>query len=244
MVQNMIKEYINKLSDENRQDLEKLEKQMKDLLQELSCAEEWSESLQIQNNSQRNIFSPRNVDTEIESKIEKTQLSIQKIRKEIEYVRDLIETHIKKKEEYEQLLSEIEDSEKNGQYILKEKSESSVGQSAEESIGKSENIDEFEKTDKFENTGKFEHTGELKNTDKSKDNEQIKVTDESPQQDSSKEYFLNILSEIYSKTERCLALLNSDKNRCKKELLEIKTKIKKCAEEIPVSYTHLTLPTT
>ena len=94
----MIKEYINKLSDENRQDLEKLEKQMKDLLQELSCAEEWSESLQIQNNSQRNIFSPRNVDTEIESKIEKTQLSIQKIRKEIEYVRDLIETHIKKKE--------------------------------------------------------------------------------------------------------------------------------------------------
>lgn len=236
MVQNMIKEYINKLSDENRQDLEKLEKQMKDLLQELSCAEEWSESLQIQNNSQRNIFSPRNVDTEIESKIEKTQLSIQKIRKEIEYVRDLIETHIKKKEEYEQLLSEIEDSEKNGQYILKEKSESSVGQSAEESIiesiGKSENIDEFENISKGEKTDKFENTGKFENTDKSRDNEQIKVTDDSPQQDSPKEYFLDILSEIYSKTERCLALLNSDRNRCKKELLEIKTKIKKCAEEI------------
>ena len=77
---------------------------MKSLLEELSCAEEWSESLQIQSNSQRNIFSPRNIDTEIGKKIEKATISIQEIKKEIEYVRDLIETHLKKREEYLKML--------------------------------------------------------------------------------------------------------------------------------------------
>lgn len=109
----MIKEYINKLLEENNQDLEKLEKQIKDLLGELSCAEEWSESLQISSNEQKNIFSPRNIDTEIETKMEKASISIQKINKEIEYVKDLIETHLKKKDEYQRMLDELENPTEN-----------------------------------------------------------------------------------------------------------------------------------
>lgn len=185
----MIKEYINKLLDENNQDLRTLEKQMKDLLGELSCAEEWSETLQVQNHSQINIFSPRNMDTEIGAKIEKSTISIQKIKKEIEYVRDLIETHLKKKDEYEKMLSEIDNSEESVKYI----------------------------------EGNDDLDAKMRCVDNIKD---------SLEKSMSKEYILGILSELYSKSEICLAFLNSDKNRCKKELNEIKFKIKKYAEEI------------
>ena len=40
------------------------------------------------------------------------------------------------------------------------------------------------------------------------------------------------LSEIYSKTELCLALLNSDKNKCKSELRHIKEMVKTFAGKI------------
>lgn len=201
----MIKEYINKLSDENKQDLNKLEKQMKDLLQELSSAEKWSETLLLQNNSQRNIFSPRNMDTEIESKIEKNQISIQKTRQEIEYVRDLIETHVKKNEEYEKMLSEIDNSGDGVKIISESKIENITYNAVEKSLRDDKEIC---------------------------DTESSKKKDTYSEQDLPKEYVLNLLSEINSKTEKCLALLNRDKNRCKKELLEIKAKLKKCAEEI------------
>lgn len=41
-----------------------------------------------------------------------------------------------------------------------------------------------------------------------------------------------LLNNIYKKSEVCLAFLNSNKNKCKTELLEIKQMIKKFAEEI------------
>lgn len=173
----MIKEYIKNLLEENEQDLAKLEKQMKDSLEELSCAEKWLESLQIKSNSQTNIFSPRNQDTDLELKVEKASASIQKINKEIEYVRDLIETHLKKKSEYEKLFSEISDSEKN--------------------------VDNLQKS--------IEENKPLKHSSLSA-----------------------ILSDLYSRTEVCLAFLNGNKNRCKKELNEMKTIIKKYAEETEI----------
>ena len=48
----------------------------------------------------------------------------------------------------------------------------------------------------------------------------------------SDEYFLNVLSELYSKVELCLALLNSDKNKCNHELNNMRYSMKKYAEEI------------
>lgn len=167
----MIREYIDKLCDENNQTLNNLEKQMRDLLNELSSAEQWSESLQRENNAHTNIFSPRNIDTEIDQKIEKAVDSVSKIKQQIEYLRDLMETHLQKKAEYEKLLSELENSQ-----------------------------------------------------------ERVIVPEEKTE--ISKDEFKKILSALYSKTELCLALLNGDKNRCKRELNNMKQEIKKYAEEI------------
>ena len=108
----MIKEYINKLTDENNECLKNLEKQMKDLMNDLASAEEWSESLQRESHSQTNIFSPRNFDAEIDQKIEKASNAIDKTKQQIEYVRDMIETHMKKKMEYQEMLGELLQSEK------------------------------------------------------------------------------------------------------------------------------------
>ena len=107
----MIKEYINKLLAENKETLKQLEKQLGDLMNELSSAEQWAESLQRESNAQTNIFSPRNIDVEIGQKIEKASNSISNINQQIEYVRDLIETHLRKQSEYEELMIEIDNME-------------------------------------------------------------------------------------------------------------------------------------
>ena len=169
----MIKEYINKLLAENKETLKQLEKQLGDLLNELTSAEQWAESLQRESNAQTNIFSPRNIDVEIGQKIEKASNSISNINQQIEYVRDLIETHLRKQSEYEELMIEIDN---------------------------------------------MEYSNNSSDTNKTKT-----VSDE---------YFLNVLSELYSKVELCLALLNSDKNKCKHELNNMRYSMKKYAEEI------------
>lgn len=80
----MIKEYINKLLAENKETLKQQEKQLGDLMNELSSAEQWAESLQRESNAQTNIFSPRNIDVEIGQKIEKASNSISNINQQIE----------------------------------------------------------------------------------------------------------------------------------------------------------------
>lgn len=208
----MIKKYINKLADENDQTLDKLKKQMKDLLNELSSAEEWSESLQRENNTHTNIFSPRNRDNEIGQKIEKAISSVSQIKQQIEYVRDLIETHLQKKAEYEKMFAELENSEKDEE---NDKNEflSSENFIIEDEIKKEEN----EISNTFVNNKQ-----ENKQSDLSRhlDHE---ISDKVLQQ---------FLSELYAKTELCLALLNGNKNRCKKELNSMKQEIKRYSETL------------
>lgn len=170
----MIKEYIDKLSNDNQSELSNLEKQMRELLDELTYAQEWQESLQKENSSQTNIFSPRSFDENIEQDLENVQSKINRIKQRIEYTRELIETHLKKKNEYQTLIQEIDS-------IKEDKPEPDEVQSE---------------------SGLF-------------DAEEVK----------------DLLNEIYKRTEICLAFLNSNKNRCKGELNEIKKMIKKFAEQ-------------
>lgn len=171
----MIKEYIDKLSDDNQAELSGLEKQMRELLDELTYAQEWQESLQRENNSQTSIFSPRSLDEDIEQNLENVQNKISRIKQQIEYTRELIETHLKKKNEYQTLKIEIDSS--------------------------------IEKA----------------NTD----NEKL------PEQDVfDAEQVKKLLNDIYKKSEICLACLNSNKNRCKSELNEIKRMIKSFVDQV------------
>lgn len=107
----MIKEYIMELKTENREKLNGLEKQMKDLLNDLDGAKEWMETLQTEKNVDTNIFSPRVMDTELEGKLEEAKNNIQKINRDIDYVKSFIEEGVAKNKEYEKLLEELEQTE-------------------------------------------------------------------------------------------------------------------------------------
>lgn len=151
----MIKEYINTLVDENNKSLEKLEQEMKELIEDLESNQKWLEKLQREKNLDTNIFSPRSMDVDIREKIEKAQAAVEKVNHSIDHIRILIEEHVKKKLEYEKLLTEA---------------------------------------------------------------------DESP--------FLDLLSDLYKRTEICLATINSDQNKCRNELKNIKHIIKDYAVKI------------
>ncbi len=107
----MIKEYIMELRTENKEKLNGLEKQMKDLLNDLDTAKEWLETLQTEKNVDTNIFSPRVMDTELEGKLEEAKNNIQKINRDIDYVKSFIEEGVAKNKEYEKLLEELEQTE-------------------------------------------------------------------------------------------------------------------------------------
>lgn len=208
----MIKKYINKLADENNQTLDKLERQMKDLLSELSSAEEWSETLQRENNAQTNIFSPRNMDTEIGKKIEKAIGSVSQIKQQIEYVRDLMETHLQKKAEYERMFAELDKSVvMDNQHI------------------NDNNIDL--KTENFLDYNEEESETAVQNKVDEKD-ETPDIMFDSAKDETSTVELKKFLSGLYSKTELCIAFLNGNKNRCKKELNAMKQEIKEYVEKI------------
>lgn len=184
----MIKEYINKLSDDNQEELSGLEKQMRELLDELTYAQEWQESLQKKSSSQTSIFSPRSLDENIEENLENVQNKISRINQQIEYTRELIETHLKKKSEYTTLMLEID--------------------SSIEKISNNSTIDSDV------------------NTDISIDRE------ESKQDVFDAAKVKSLLNDIYKKSEICLAFLNSNKNRCRTELNEIKKMIRNFADQV------------
>ena len=104
----MIKEYLNELKAGNQEKLNNLEKQMKELLSDLDGATKWMESLQAEKNVDKNIFSPRTMDTDLENKVDEAKNNIQKIKQEIDYVKSFIEEAIAKREEYDKLLKELE----------------------------------------------------------------------------------------------------------------------------------------
>ena len=79
----MLKEYIDQLNDENNLELDKLEKQMKSLMEELSEASQWLEKLQIEKNVQTNIFSPRSMSEENDVKINQASDKVKSIKQHI-----------------------------------------------------------------------------------------------------------------------------------------------------------------
>lgn len=120
----MIKEYFDKLSMDNEQELEKYENQMESLKVELNEAQQKLKQLQEENNVQINIFSPRNIDEDMEEKLEYAQNNIQRIEQQIADTRSMLEAHKEKKHEYEILEKEIEGTAGKKEFLEDEKTES------------------------------------------------------------------------------------------------------------------------
>ena len=105
----MIREYIDELVIENNEKLKSLEQQLRDLMDELNSNEKWLETLQSEEDVDKNLFSPRALDNDLKEKIGKVQLGINKTKQDIEYVKSFIETHLVKKQEYDKLLAELDE---------------------------------------------------------------------------------------------------------------------------------------
>ncbi len=104
----MIREYINGLINENNEKLNSLDHQLKEQTEKLNCAQEWLESLQAESNTDKNIFSPRADNNDLEEKIIDVQKHIDKTKQEINYIKSFMETYLAKKEEYDGLLEELD----------------------------------------------------------------------------------------------------------------------------------------
>lgn len=154
----MISDYLNKMIQEENSELKELELQLNQSVEELKYAQEWLSTLQLEENRDTNIFSPRSIDTERKQKIVKAQDDVRAIEQKIEYTRELIETKVKSREEHQKLL---EESEYNT---------------------RTENNNDFMKS-------------------------------------------------VYQKLSLCLALVDSDKNKCKSELRKLKDEIKKLCQQ-------------
>lgn len=261
----MIKDYLSELLLENDETLEEYEKQMKDLLSDLDGAKSWLETLQIEKNADTNIFSPRAMDPDIQNKIESARANIRKINQDIEYVRGFIETHVKKREEYQKLLDELNQIESTSSDDSK--TQASAGIPAD--ISDVENADlPIGETDYAEGTDSpIQNADDTKNTmsqlpdadsvkepesqmqsedNVSEMNSQVQTTESAPQSSDTDENSAEIsdimldensvivskefLSQIYKKAEISLALLNSDRRRCKKELRALMDMIKDAAK--------------
>ncbi len=103
----MLKDYLERVDLENSEELKKLQSQMQNLLDELNANQELIDRLSREKNLDVNIFSPRNIDTEADEKIEKARKEKLDLNQRIEYVRGLIETYTQKKIEYEELQKEL-----------------------------------------------------------------------------------------------------------------------------------------
>ena len=102
----MLREYIESLYNANKSELEELEKRMRTLMQDLSCAEEWMHNLLQNQNLDRNIFSPRSQWSEGQEKLSAAKSNLEEIRQKVEYTREKIEDSLKKREELKKMLEE------------------------------------------------------------------------------------------------------------------------------------------
>ena len=75
----MVKEYIENLILDTNEELERLQTQMKELLEELQSSQENQERLQREKNRDTNIFSPRSIQLGTDEKLAKAKEEVKKI---------------------------------------------------------------------------------------------------------------------------------------------------------------------
>lgn len=104
----MLREYIEQLISSNQAEMEKLNEQLKRLIEDQKHIRIQIENLQREQSLDRNIFSPRRHVSSYYEKIEIAQEQLRETERKIERTQELIEAQLKKKEECDKLLEETE----------------------------------------------------------------------------------------------------------------------------------------
>ncbi len=130
----MIKEYIDQLQKENREKLNAYDREMKELTQDLTDHERLLSNLQAKKQDDKNIFSPRSVNSGADEEIRRTMEEIDRLKQRMEYVRQMLESEVRNRDEYEKLAEEAAKEDARAKAVKEEESvgEAEAGARAEE----------------------------------------------------------------------------------------------------------------
>ncbi len=187
----MIKDYILKLQEENKERLTSLESEMQDLTGKLSDAEHSLAQMEQQKQMNKNIFSPRNIDLSSEDKVKQTDNEIARLKQRMDTVSRMIEVEIEKKDEY-RIMSEEVSSEENSESEKEKDTDLELQISVPEYDMPAEN-DEYIHSSTEEN--------ERENSEQERNTE-----------------LMDFLESVLNKIEFSLTFLKKNKNRCRAEL--------------------------
>ncbi|MCD7715304.1 MAG: hypothetical protein LUI39_02485 [Lachnospiraceae bacterium] len=211
----MLKEYIENLQDENDRKISGFEQEMQELVTDLSCAEHMMEELQREKRLDTTIFSPRAIKKNIDENLNEKQEEIRQLKQRMEYVSQLIEDSLKKREEYQILKDELYHETSENKEI------------SDEVIINNETPDKEDPLD---------HDDSEKNdfvpVQDSSENEDHESEHSTIEETINKEELLSLLKTVYDKTETSIAFLNGNKNRCRAELKNCLKLIKDYAQQI------------
>lgn len=252
-----MKEYMEKLINENSVELQQLQNRISYLLIELEKQNEIIEKMQRNTARDENIFSPRSVNILNEESIMIEKNKRDSIKQEIDYVSGKIEKLLEKKKEHEKVLSEIDLKSEN---IINETVDTIVINNTSDEMN---NIEDKDYTNyKIKSIVNNNENNNINNNTKSNinsnANNDILYNNNNINNDTYKENdsensiydcddknkkldeiaddnhmkVAESLSDVLKSLDLALALLNGDKNKCKNELKKIKRTLKMCIEEI------------
>lgn len=228
----MVKDYIKRLLAANREEGENLEKQIQSLQNDLEKSLQWLDKIKREIKIEDNIFSPRSYSAEVDEKLEEAQRESDRIKTELKYMRERMESCLQKTQEYESLLAEVEEKDEikiESEGTSEDNFEIKSKRTAQDKL-EIENKEETEDKQKIDDKESTEVKQIAKNNIGKDKNEN--TAEEKENENKIQREILDDLAVVYKKIEYSLALLNGDKNRCKNELKSTLRLLKETALKI------------
>ncbi|MCD7762815.1 MAG: hypothetical protein LUI14_06375 [Lachnospiraceae bacterium] len=247
----MLKDYIQNLLSENDRKLDGLEREMQELVNDLSCAEHEVEELQQEKKLDTNIFSPRAMNQHLDEHLEEKQDEIRQLKQRMEYVTQMLEEAMKNRDEFQRLAKEVNEEENEEKNEEKNEEENQIARKTDESDvvpcepslmtveanPESEISDDFNEINSLENeadsdSSETDETAETVETAEIDETSETVETAEIENTSINKDELLLFLNTVYHKTETSLAFLNGNKNRCRTELKNCMKLIREYAQKV------------
>lgn len=185
----MLNDYLLKLIDDNKVKIEDAERELSSLMALYEDNKHQIEVIEHEKSLDVNIFSPRNIDVNAQSKIDDARRSNEQVNQEIEHVRNKIENLLEQKNEYLSLIDEH-----NKKSAIKTDKELPF-----------HNF--FDSVD--ENDIQNDSTGELQGENLLPNH--IEKNNSDPQ-------YKEVLLSVYHKLEKCVDLVIDDPDQCIEEI--------------------------
>lgn len=257
----MLKEYLNRKIDENEEKIKGLKCDIIQIQHRIEENENIVAVLKKETSSNAEIFSPRSHRIQNKEKLEQILNEIEKSREDLDNKNKLLEDCLQKQKEYGEMLTEAQKSVENNEdnrHIMPQIHSVELSEAEDRNVSRetfSINQSEIEReralvgTRIAEGLRQFQskQTINEKMVEKEEPEKTIQyqdgqlINDDLNMEIKSGELIIleserkkekEFLKEVYLKIERSLALLNGNKNVCKKELQQVKKMIYEYVQSI------------